>query len=142
MSSASITEQMLETINTKFASVTGATVFRSRQAALALSEGIAIVIRPKEEPVRYLANYVAVRELEVELSIIGRGIVPDQAIDPVRVQMHQYLMADPTLGGLAQRIVELTNEWQFEEADQTGVELKATYKIIYANATNSLTVPA
>jgi hypothetical protein len=142
MSAASITEQMLETINTKFASITGATVFRSRQAALALAEGIAVILRPKEEPVRYLANSVAVRELGIEISIIGRGAVPDQTIDPVRVQMHQYLMADPTLGGLAQRIVEQGNEWEFEEADQTGVELKASYKIIYANRTNSLTVPA
>jgi hypothetical protein len=137
--SASITEQIMATVFNKFALIPGQTSFRSRKAALALTEGIAIVVEPEEEPVRYLANNAAVRELLMVVRILARGEVPDSVADPIRVAMHAALMADPTVGGLCQRIVEQDTKWAYEEADLTAVSLEARYKLIYLNATNSLT---
>lgn len=140
--SNSIGEQILEAIAVKLAAIPGATTFRSRAAAVALPEGIAIIIKPKEELVAYLANPVAKREFMVEIEIIARGDVPEQVADPVRVAMHAALMADPTLGGLSLRIVEQDTIWTVEEADQTAMSAISRYKIIFLTPTATLAAVA
>lgn len=137
---SSISEQILAAIASKLTlQVPTALTYRSRKAAVALQEGIAIIIEPEEEPVTYLANTAAKRDMMVKITILGRGDVPDSAIDPTRVTMHSVLMADPTVGGLALRIVEEGAKWTLEEADLTAVALETRYKFIYLAATNSLT---
>lgn len=139
----SIDEQILEALNTKLtAANTGATVFRSRGAALALTEGSAILIEPEEEPVKYIGVTVSMREFMARLTILARGPIPDQVADSVRIPMHASVMSDPTLGGLVQRIVEDRSEWTIEEADQTAVRLEVRYKFIYATPTQVLTAQA
>lgn len=137
---ASIAEQAMETVAAKFtANVAGATTFRSRRAALALSEGIVIIVEPDEEPVTYLSVDKAKRELMLKVTILARGNVPDQTADPVRVLMHSTLMSDPTLGGLTLRIVEEATKWTYEEADLTAVSVESRYKLIYLSPTGSIT---
>lgn len=140
MSDPSITEQILSTIAAKFtAQVPTAITFRSRKAALALAEGIAIIVEPEEEPVTYIANVAAKRDFMAKITILGRGDVPDSTIDPTRVVMHSVLMADPSVGGIVQRIVEEGAKWTLEEADNTAISLETRYKFIYLAKTNSLT---
>jgi hypothetical protein len=139
---SSITEQIMVNVLNAISSIPGQTTFRSRAAAVALQEGTAIIIEPEEEPVRYLSNFSAVRELILIVRILARGNVPDSTADPVRVAMHAALMADPTVGGLCQRIIEQDTKWSYEEADLTAVSVECRYKLVYLNATNSLTTAA
>lgn len=139
---SSITELMLQAIFTKFQAIPGATAFRSRTAALALAEGIAIVLEPEEEEETYLANTPVKRDDVIVVRILGRGDVPDSTIDPIRVAAHAALMSDPTLGGLSLRIVGQGSKWTYEEADKTAVQLEMRYKLLYLTPTNSLTSAA
>lgn len=135
---ASITEQSLTYAFTKFQAIAGATAFRSRVAALALAEGIAIVAEPEEQIETPVSTQQVKREDVIIVRILGRGDVPDSTIDPIRVAVHAALTSDQTLGGLIQRIVGQGSKWTYEEADKTAGQLEIRYKLIYLTPTNSL----
>jgi hypothetical protein len=151
---ASISEQIMEAVATLFGGVgangegthgagpAGSTLFRSREAALALSEGTAVIIRPRTEPASYVATRATKRDLTLTIEILARGAVPDQVADAVRVAAHVALTADPTLGGLVGGIFQMETEWEFSEADQTAVSVKSDYRIVFMTAGNSLTTAA
>jgi hypothetical protein len=138
---SSIAEQILEAIFTKFQNnIPGATSFRSRQAALALTEGIAVILEPDEEVTTKISPALIKRDFDIKVSILARSpTIPDEALDPIRVEMHSTLMLDQTLGGIALSITEQGTKWTFEEADQTAVQAESHYKIFYATPPNTLT---
>jgi hypothetical protein len=140
----SIGEQIMEYLFTLFtANVTGCTVYRSRQAALALSEGNALLIEPSSEAVERKSAYSLMkRDFVLRTMILVRGDIPDQVADGIRVPMHAAMMQDQTLGGLSLSIVEESTEWTYEEADQTAVNVEGRYRIIFATPANSLTSSA
>jgi len=132
-------EQLLEAIETLLEPVPNAVVYRSREAAMAREEGVAILIRPAEELVENGAQDVIFRQFRVEITVIARGQVPDQVADPAVEALHSALLADQTLGGLCARIFEEETKWDFEVADQNAVAAVIRYRITYATPARSLT---
>lgn len=139
---ASVEEQILEALFTKFSGLSGFTTYRSRKAAVMLQEGTVLILQPKNTPVTRMAVTVTKRDFTIQTEILARGDIPDQVADPVRIAVHAALLADQTVGGLALSIVEEETEWEFDEADLTAVSVTARYRIIFATPANSLTTSA
>lgn len=138
----SMREQILAALATKLAAVPNATVFRSRQSAIARSEGNAILVQPENEQVEKRTSMpggLVLRDFLFDVSVIARGDPADQVADPIMTAAHALIMADPTLGGLCAQIIEHSTEWTFNEADLTAVEVLARYKVRYLTSVNDLT---
>lgn len=143
--SNTIAEQVLASIAatlTAAASMSGATVFRERKDALALGEGIAVVLEPEVEEYRKISDYHMSVDLMCIFNILVRGNVPNTTADPIRVAMHSLIMADPTIGGLVQRVIPHATNWAYEEADITAAVLECRYRFVFACKTNNLTMAA
>lgn len=128
---ASVRDAILSTLTTLGGQVTGLSVFRSRDAALARGETPALVIEPEEETVEFQNAMCAIRMLVVGCTFFGRGDVPDNVVDGYLTAFHLKVMADPTLGGLAARVIEQGTRWDFEVADRTAVGAQVRYQIKY-----------
>lgn len=141
---SSVREQILIALATKLAAVSGVTVYRSRQSAIARIEGSAILIQPKHEPVEKRASNpggLVLRDMTIDVSVIVRGDPADSIADPIIVSTHAIVMADPTLGGLCSQVIEHSTEWMFDEADLTAAEVIIAYQIRYQTSANDLTKP-
>lgn len=117
---------------------TAGTVWRSREAALARAETIAVLVHPDTEAVEFLASREGKRSLVISVTVFARGDVPDQVADPVVQKMHAALMVDPTLGARVARIIEESTRWDFEAADQNAVAVETKYRFLYLTPANSL----
>lgn len=115
-----------------------ATVYRSRSAALARSEGSAVLIQPDEEAVQAVSQFRVVRDWTIVISVLTRDRIPDARADPIIALVHAALIADQTLGGRCARIVEQGSRWGFAEADQDAGSLDVRYVIHYLTPANAL----
>ena len=141
---SSVREKILQALAANLASVPNATVYRSRQTAVARSEGNAILLEPENEQVEKRASNpggLVIRNLMVDLSVLARGDPADSIADPIITAAHALIMADPTLGNLCAQIIEYSTEWKFDPADLTAVEALIRYQIRYATTMNDLTTP-
>ena len=120
----------------------GMTVFRSREAAFARSEGVCALIRPEEESVVNQVTRLTVRDLAVEITVIARDQIPDQVADPFVRAIHAAIAADQTLGGRVARIIEESTKWDFEVADQNAVAVVMRYVCRYMTPVADLSVLA
>jgi len=130
-------ENILIYIAAQVGAITGLTVFRSREAAIARSEGAVLVLKPLEEQVVKIANEIALRELHVTLTLIVRGVVPDSVADPYLAQITGLIQSDTTLGGLAARCIEKTTRWDMQVADLTALIVELTFLVKYLTPTAS-----
>ena len=135
-------EAILIYLTSQAARVTGLTVFRSREAAIARSEGAVLVVKPLEEEVVKIANEIAVRDLNVTLTLIVRGIVPDSVADPYLAQLTALIQSDTTLGGLAARCVEKSTRWDMQVADLTALIVELTFVVKYLTPTGTVSLPS
>ena len=92
-----VREQILTAIAALLQPIPNISVYRSREAALALPEGVAVLIRPLEENVENVSQTVVWRGFRVELTVIARGLIPDQMADPALMAMHAALMVDQSI---------------------------------------------
>jgi hypothetical protein len=135
-------EGILAALATLAGTVPGATFYRSREAAVARSEGSAIVLAPEDEPVelRTAASPVALRNLTALFTILARGEIPDQVADPIIESLHRKLMADRTLGGLCALLTEHSTKWTYEVADLTAAAIEIRYVVRYATSAIDLSL--
>lgn len=131
-------ENILVYIASQLTTTTGATVYRSRQAAVERSEGTVIVIKPTEEVVEKLSDYVSIRRLSLVVTVLIRGLVPDTAADPFLQQIQTVMLSSDTLGGLAARCIEKTTRWDMEMADLTALAVEVVYEVVYTTPANSI----
>ncbi len=131
-------EAILQASATVLATVSGATFYRSREAAIARAEGTAIVLRPEDEQIEKRAADLTLRNLVMVISILARGQIPDQVADPVAQAIHSVLMADPTLNGLCAQLIEHSTKWLFAEADLTATEVEIRYTARYQTRARDL----
>lgn len=113
-------------------------IYRSRAEAFARDEAPAIVIEPEGDSGQAYSTCRIDWTLNVLVAIYVRGAIPDQLADPIAVDVHQQLMADRTLGGLAIDIVPTTVDYQRDKADLTSLWQVNTYQVRYRTADNSL----
>jgi hypothetical protein len=110
---ASIREQILNRIATAtLPGITGVSsrIYRSRSQALSRNEAPAIIISPGNDDPRGAQNTIGAslgkldNVLAVLIEVYVRGDIPDKLADPIGVQIHQRMMADRTMGGLAKDV--------------------------------------
>jgi hypothetical protein len=133
-------EDILVYIAAQAEAVTGLTVFRSREAAIARSEGPVLVLKPLEEQVVKIANEIAIREMHVTLTLIVRGVVPDSVADPYLAQITALIQADTTLGGRAARCIEKSTRWDMQLADLTALIVELTFLVKYLTPTGTISL--
>ncbi|HTH40263.1 MAG TPA: hypothetical protein VL968_05695 [Rhodocyclaceae bacterium] len=117
-------------------------VYRSRQAALDRGEVPALVVEPEEEQTEFQNTLWVIRKLMVVFTVFIRADVPDTDADPYITALHARLMADPTLGGLAARVIEQGTRWNFENADRNALGAELRYEIKYQTLAADLTKAA
>lgn len=135
---ASLCEQIIVAALEKVATVSGATVYRSRWTALSRAESPAIVVRPSTEEVVKRNNDLAERELLLLIEVVARGATPDSVADQYCVAAHNALMQDQTLGGKALLMRELGTVWEGLDADTDAVVVVRRYQINYRTPANAL----
>lgn len=135
---ASLCEQIIVAALAKVATVSGATVYRSRWTALSRAESPAIVVRPEKEDIVNRNNDLSERELVVVVEVVARGATPDSVADQHCVAAHNALMQDQTLGGKALLMRELGTVWEMQDADTDAVVVSRRYQFNYRTPANAL----
>lgn len=69
--------------------------------------------------------------MRVRITVVTRGLVPDQLADPSVESLHAKLMADLTLGGVAIDIQPSQTLFNLVEADQPAGLVSCEYDIKY-----------
>jgi hypothetical protein len=136
----SIREQILSAVATRLAATAEVEtrVFRSRAEAVARAEMPCIVVEPIADTAEPIGGICKTnRRLTVKIAILVHDDVPDQAADPILVDLHPRLISanDTTLGGLALDIELLGDDFQFAATD--GV-IVTSYRIWYRHDTFTL----
>lgn len=134
-------EQILAEIATRLAPVSGIgqRVYRSRAEAVSRGEMPCLIVEPIADPSEQVGGMCKVdRRLTVKIAILVHADVPDQAADPILIDLYSRLIlpSDMTLGGLAIDIEPLGEDFQFAATD--GVII-TTYRIWYRHDTFALT---
>jgi hypothetical protein len=94
----------IETVLVGTANV-GTRIYRDRAEAVARNECPAIVFEPITEKDKTTGTLERTdTEMIVRFGILVNGTPVSKIADPIRVSLHSRLMADPSLGGLAQSI--------------------------------------
>lgn len=116
----------------------GATIFRSREIALARAVTPAIIVYPMAEETEAFGDLFDQSGFTLAVEIVIRGEVWDDLADPLAVGAHALIMNDATLLGLCARIRRTGATWEGKEADATAGVLAQTYRFTYASPAGSL----
>lgn len=135
-------ETILTYLATQIQAVTGVTVFRSREAAVARGEGVVLILKPTEELVVKIANEITVRDMTVTLLLVVRDVVPDSVADPYLTQIIALIQGDTTLGGHAARCIEKSTRWDMQVADLTALVVELTFIVKYLTPTGTISALA
>lgn len=134
-------ESILAAIRTALTGTTGVgtRIYRSRVEPLARGESPAIVVEPmndvaEERNIPYLDW-----TLQVAMTVITRGLVPDQLADPIIESAHSKLLADVSLGGLAFDIIPASVQFELVEGDQPIGVTTMVYRVRYRTRLTDLT---
>ena len=133
-------EQILARFETLLVNTSGvnARVYRSRQQALNRDEAPALVIEPGRDTPTVVSTCKLDWSLDVLVVIYARGVVPDQDADSVAVSVHNELMSDRTLGGLAVDLVPSGVDFRLDDADMSTLWMINTYTVRYRTSITSL----
>ena len=122
----------------------GNTIYRSRAQAYGRSEAPAISISPGEDNPANAPRSIGAslgrldQVLPVLIEIYVRGNVPDQLADPIGVDVHSRMMADRTIGGLAQDVQPDGWRPEYEQADATAGWIGHKFLIRYRTRDNAI----
>lgn len=116
----------------------GSRIYRSRVEPLARGEAPAIVVEPITDAAVQDTLGTLRWTLQVRVSVIVRGAVPDQLADPVILDVHSKLLGDATLDGYAIDLLPTTVSFESIEADQPAGVVSAEFAVTYRTALNSL----
>ena len=135
-------EHIIDAIKTALAGTTsvGSRIYRSRTTAITRENSPCLLIEATSETAEQKASVAALDfTVDVTISIITRGDVPDELADPIDESLHARLVSDVTLGGYAMDIVRSGTSWEKFDADQAGGVSTCSYSIRYRTAINDLT---
>jgi hypothetical protein len=146
---SSVRERILNRIHTVTLpgiSEVGQRIYRSRSQAYSRTEAPAISISPGSDDPRGAQNTIGAslgkldNVLAVLIEVYVRGDIPDQLADPIGVQIHQRMMADRTMGGLAKDVVPDGWRPQYEQADLTAGWFGFQFLVKYRTADSDISV--
>lgn len=132
---SSISEQIRATLKSRLIAAGLTHVYRSRQSAFAVEEGIATTIEPVTDPYASLIGGNKQQVLTVNIISVGRGAEPDSVLDPRLTAIADCLRADVRLGGLAVNIEGPDTDWDFDSADGDACIATQTFRITYRTPT-------
>lgn len=119
----------------------GRNVFRERKRAMPADATLAVNIVPESDPRQDGGGtQFTDRLMAVDIQIHARGDVPTDVADPVVVVVHELLMANRTLAGLALDIVAADNDFEYDDADEDMAALHQRYAVLYRTNETDLTV--
>ena len=127
-------ESILAAIRTALTGTTGVStrIYRSRVEPLARGELPAIVVEPVSDNAEQNTSLPTLDwTLNVRISVIVRGDVPDQVADSVIESLHAKVMADLTLGGYAFDVQPVSVSFDIVEADQPSGVISCDYAVRY-----------
>lgn len=117
----------------------GTRIYRSRVEPLTRAESPALVIEPDTDtPTQNTSLPTLDHSLNVNVVIIIRAPVPDQAADPIIESLHSKLMADLSLGGLTIDIQPGPTKFTLEAADTPVGVIYCLYRVLYRTSVSSL----
>lgn len=135
-------EQIMQAIVAVLAGTTGVStrIYRSRPEALALADAPALEVNWLSDDPTLVGYAFTDWALIVNVDVLTRGDGPDTLADPIIESLHAKLMADVSLGGLAQGIYPAGPVTpQIEEADKTQAVITCPYRIQYRTPLADLT---
>ena len=134
-------EQILAAITTKLAAVSGISgrVYRSQADPNPRELAPFITVEWSSEQSMPDAVQLLGRSLNVDVSVYTRGDVPDSLADPIMVDAHQRLVADPSLGGLAIDIQLDDASNEVIAADFPAAKVTHTYVVKYRHSYGNMT---
>jgi hypothetical protein len=119
----------------------GGRVYRDRAEAFAQAELPALVVLPEaDDPTPGFTSCRTRWLLTVRIYILITGGAVSRLADPTRVSIHQILMADTTLGGLATAVRPLATRWQPDKGNEGPGVVDMGYQIDYVTRENDLTI--
>jgi hypothetical protein len=139
--SASCTQTI---ISQMLAALTGATdvgerVFDSRKTAIERDELPCIAIEsPDNEDSKKFSEWVDQNTVTITVEILVRGDPWRTVSDPIAVQVHRILMADPVLLSLVTEIRKTGRKWDGKDADATAGSDALQYSVTYLSSARDL----
>ena len=139
---ASKREDILDAIKTALAGTTGVStrIYRSRTIPLAQrSELPALIIEWTGDSAEQNTSLPTLDwSLNVRVSVLSSGDVPDEVADPTVVSMHAKMMADLTLGGEAIDIQPSNVSFESIDGDQPIGVIGCEYIVRYRTQVDDL----
>lgn len=107
------------------------TVYRSRTARIARSEGTISILQPTSESIEALPREsLRAVTLAVEVrTLIWADTAPDAAVDERLQQVHAALLTDPTLGELVDWVVDAGTQWDFFDGDLNPMTVTQNFNV-------------
>ena len=134
-------EQILAAITTKLLPTAGVSgrVFRSQADPNPRELAPFITVEWSSEQSMPDTVQLLGRSLNVDVSVYTRGDAPDSLADPIMVDAHQRLVADPSLGGLAIDIQLDDASNEVIAADCPAAKVTHTYVVKYRHSYGNMT---
>lgn len=106
-------------------------VFRSRTSRVARSEGTVSILQPTSESIEDMPREklrAVTLSLEVR-SLIWADAAPDAAVDERLQLIQEAMLADPTLDGLADWVVDTGTQWDFFDGDLNPMTVTQNFSV-------------
>ena len=118
-----------------------ASVFRSRVSAFLKAEAPAVLLTwLRDTPEQFGATNSELNwRLQFRVSVLNRTEIPDSGIDDIVAEIHEKLMADPSLGGLVLDIEPAAAELQLIDADNGAGIVSSEFVALYRTQLQDLT---
>ena len=120
------------------AGVSSDRVFVNLRQAVSAAHRPSIVLEMGDEAAPDKNYNTRARSLEITLRIIADGADPFAVIDPIRMALHALVMADKTLGGVCDNIIEQDSRRERVDLDVQVGALLTTYQVTYTTTGESL----
>lgn len=135
-------EQILEAIKDALDGTVqvGGRIYRSRVEPVARNEAPVLIVEPVDESARQEPVSLCWIDwtLNVDVVVYTRGLVPDQQAAPIQVDVHEKIMADRTLGGLAKDVWPVRTQYGREAGEQTPGWTVMSYAVRYRTRVDDL----
>ena len=136
-------EQILTNLASNLTSLSGVgsiPVFRSHVEPFSRNKLPAIVIEPRAESSNQVVTDKIDWSLDVKITVVVRGEIPDQIADPIVNAIHAKLSADPQVNSLAIDTNIQSIQFEFADSDQPTGIISMDYNILYRTNTNNLSI--
>jgi hypothetical protein len=134
-------EQILAYLATELADLDGVSgrVYRSRTEAFSRNESPSVIIEPSTDTAssQPVSTCYIDWTFQVLIAIFSKGVhglgqdSPDQIADPVIHAIHDLVMTDRTLGGLAMDVWPLSRDPQIVSSEDPSMVTVLTYQVRY-----------